>query len=78
MEVLRNNNLDWGWYTKGLNVWQPSRTQQRAYGSAKKYWETVMHKATFYGFLHVCLTFLQFCCAYLDDLVVGYQLDTCD
>ena len=43
-EVLRNNNLDWGLYAKGFNVWQPSWTQQEAYGSAKKYWERVMCK----------------------------------
>ena len=30
------------------------------------------------GFSHVCLTFLQFCCAYFGDLVVEYHFDTCD
>ena len=43
-EVLRNNNLDWGLYAKGFNVWQPSGTRQEAYGGAKKYWERVMCK----------------------------------
>ena len=35
--VLQNENLDPGLYAKGLNVLQPSRTQQGAYGSAKTY-----------------------------------------
>ena len=43
-EVLRKDNLDWGLYAKGLNVWQPSWTRQEAYGNAKQYWERVMRK----------------------------------
>ena len=43
-EVLRNNNLDWGLYADGFNVWQPSWTRQEAYGNAKQYWERVMRK----------------------------------
>ena len=43
-EVLRNDNLDWGLYARGFNVWQPSCTRQEAYGSAKQYWERVMRK----------------------------------
>ena len=43
-EVLRNDNLDWGLYSKGFNVWQPSWTRQEAYGNAKQYWERVMRK----------------------------------
>ena len=35
---------DWGLYGKRLNVWQPSRTRQEAYGNAKQYWERVMRK----------------------------------
>ena len=34
-EVLRNDNLDWGMYAKGVNVWQPSWTLREAYGNAK-------------------------------------------
>ena len=43
-DVLRNENLDWGLYAKGFNVWQPSWTRQEAHGSAKKYWERVICK----------------------------------
>ena len=43
-EVLRNDNVDWGLYAKGFNVWQPSWTRQEAYGNAKQYWERVMRK----------------------------------
>ena len=43
-EVLRKDNLDWGLYSKGFNVWQPSWTRQEAYGNAKQYWERVMRK----------------------------------
>ena len=77
-EVLRNNNLDWGLSAKEFNIWQPSGTRQEAYGGAQKNWERVMRKGKLYGFLYVCLTFLQFCCAYFGDLVVEYHLDTCD
>ena len=43
-KVLRDDNLDWGLYSKGFNVWQPSWTRQGAYGNAKQYWERVMRK----------------------------------
>ena len=43
-EVLRNENLDWGLYARGFNVWQPSWTRQEAYGNAKQHWERVMCK----------------------------------
>ena len=36
-EVLSNNNLDWGMFSKGFNAWQPSWPRQEAYGSAKQY-----------------------------------------
>ena len=44
VNVLQNDNLDWGLYAKGFNVWQPSWTRQEAYGTAKQYWERVMRK----------------------------------
>ena len=41
-EVLRNDNLDCGLFSRGFNVWQPSWTRQEAYGNAKHYWERAM------------------------------------
>ena len=31
-KVLRNDNVDWGLYAKGFNVWQPSWTRKEVYG----------------------------------------------
>ena len=52
-EVLRNDNVDWGLFSWGFNVWQPSWTRQKAYGNAKQYWERVMRKGKLQGFSHV-------------------------
>ena len=43
-EVLLNDNLDWGWFSRGFNVWQPSWTRQEAFLNAKQYWERLMRK----------------------------------
>ena len=76
-EVLWNDNPDWGLYARGFNVWQPSWTRQEAYGNAQQCWERVMRKGKLQGFSHVCLTMLQFYCAYCGGLVVEYHMDMC-
>ena len=77
-EVLRNENSDFGLFSRGFNVWQPFWTRQEAYGNAKQHWERVVRKGKLYGFSHVCLTTLQFYCPSFGDLVVGYHLDMCE
>ena len=43
-QVLRNDNVDWGSFSRGYNVRKPSCTRQEAYGNAKQYLERVMRK----------------------------------
>ena len=36
--------MNWGLFSRGFTVRQPSCTRQEAYGNAKQYWERVMLK----------------------------------
>ena len=39
-----NDHLDWGLFSRGFNVWQPSWARQEAYGNGKQYLERVTRK----------------------------------